>query len=348
MTISPSSSTRSMTVAMASSSLSNSDRRPGRRHRSPTSGSSIPTGIRSGSFADRPVRRGLDRSKLAIPFKSLRYGPAARRSGDSTFNGITRGRTRSRRSRRCRPRWQTRGPLQLSLAATLVGLEAPPGSKNLEIKPYVVSDLTTDRTMTPAIVERCRRRCRHRREIRRHAEPDGRFHLQHRLRPGRSRRAADQSHAIQPVLPGKARVLSRESGTFAFGGTSGSGGAGDTPILFYSRRIGLHQERDSADPGGRPSNGPRGPVQSGSAQHSVRRGAGVRARRRRTSPSLRVKRDILRRSSIGSMYTRRSVSPNGGGRTTRTASTAPSRFSITSPSTRIGRETPDAGPDGRG
>ena len=61
-------------------------------------------------------------------------------------------------------------------------------------------------------LERAGRRRRGRSEVRPHAEPDGRLHLQHRFRAGRGRRAAGQSHAVQPVLPGEARVLPRESG----------------------------------------------------------------------------------------------------------------------------------------
>ena len=94
----------------------------------------------------------------------------------------------------------------------VVGLEAPAGSKNLEVKPYVIVDLTTDRTPRAGDLERPRRRRRLRREVRRHAEPDRRLHLQHRLRAGRGRRAAGQPDALQPVLSGEARVLSREPG----------------------------------------------------------------------------------------------------------------------------------------
>ena len=60
--------------------------------------------------------------------------------------------------------------------------------------------------------ERSRRRLRRRREVQHHAEPDGRPHLQHRLRAGRGRRAAGEPHALQPVLPGETRLLPREPG----------------------------------------------------------------------------------------------------------------------------------------
>src|SRR5712691_8702702 len=39
----------------------------------------------------------------------------------------------------------------VSLAATLVGLEAPSGSKNLELKPYAISSVTSDNVIRPRI-----------------------------------------------------------------------------------------------------------------------------------------------------------------------------------------------------
>ena len=43
------------------------------------------------------------------------------------------------------------GPFKVSSAATLVGLEAPPVSKNLEIKPYAICRVATDRRASPAL-----------------------------------------------------------------------------------------------------------------------------------------------------------------------------------------------------
>ena len=44
-----------------------------------------------------------------------------------------------------------RGLALPSFSGTLVGLDLPPASRNLEIKPYAISRVTTDRTTTPAI-----------------------------------------------------------------------------------------------------------------------------------------------------------------------------------------------------
>ena len=103
------------------------------------------------------------------------------------------------------------GMNRISSGGTLVGLDLPPAGKNLELKPYAISRLTTDRIQTPALRNDLDRRSRRRREVRRHRQPHRRLHLQHRLRAGRDRRAAGEPDALQPVLPGEARVLPRRA-----------------------------------------------------------------------------------------------------------------------------------------
>ena len=39
---------------------------------------------------------------------------------------------------------------QISLGGTLVGIDAPSGSKNLEIKPYAISSVVMDRRANPS------------------------------------------------------------------------------------------------------------------------------------------------------------------------------------------------------
>ena len=40
---------------------------------------------------------------------------------------------------------------QAAFAGTVVGIEAPSGSRNLELKPYAISDLLTDRRAVPQV-----------------------------------------------------------------------------------------------------------------------------------------------------------------------------------------------------
>ena len=83
-------------------------------------------------------------AEIAIPFKSLRYRRAASRSGASTCAAPSARRTNTPTSRRSSRSGASAAIFRVSAAATLVGLEAPPPGKNLEIKPYAISRLTTD------------------------------------------------------------------------------------------------------------------------------------------------------------------------------------------------------------
>ena len=106
--------------------------------------------------------------EMAIPFKSLRY-----RSGLSQIWGV-----QFRRAIRRKNEWTYLTPVpaslggpqglnRISLAATLVGLDLPAASKNLELKPYGIS--RHDRSpQDPHRVERSGRKSRHRCEVRRH------------------------------------------------------------------------------------------------------------------------------------------------------------------------------------
>ena len=111
--------------------------------------------------------------EAAIPFKSLRYRPG--RSQVWSFN-VQRNVRRKNESSYLVPMPAARGlgaMNQVSLAGTLVGLEAPEGTQTLELKPFVTGDLTSDRVAIPPRVERLRSGHRSRREVRDHPEPSG-------------------------------------------------------------------------------------------------------------------------------------------------------------------------------
>jgi hypothetical protein len=109
-------------------------------------------------------------------------------------------------------------------------------------------------------------------------------------------------------FPEKRDFFLEGRGIFDFGrGGPGQGNGGDTPYLFYSRRIGLNRGRVvPIDVGGRLTGKVGGysvgfmNIQAGDEEASG------------TEPTnftvLRVKREILRRSTIGAMVTNRSVS----------------------------------------
>ncbi|MBI4487255.1 MAG: hypothetical protein HY655_14730, partial [Acidobacteria bacterium] len=92
--------------------------------------------------------------EVRIPFKSLRY-----REGPNQVWGINVKRM---------VRWKNEftflspvpsfmvnnGLFAVSRAVTLVGLEVPASGKNLELKPYAISGLRTDRAATPSFVNK--------------------------------------------------------------------------------------------------------------------------------------------------------------------------------------------------
>jgi len=88
--------------------------------------------------------------EAAIPFKSLRYRP-----GQTQVWGFQSRRTNKWKNEisyltRVPPAFGFgRADFSASLYATLVGLEAPAIGPNLEIKPYAIADVTSDRTVTP-------------------------------------------------------------------------------------------------------------------------------------------------------------------------------------------------------
>ena len=87
--------------------------------------------------------------EMAIPFKSLRFGPGREQVWGINMVRIVKWKNETDF---VTPMPAAYGPgalFKFSIAATLVGLEAPAASRNLEIKPYVISDVTTDRTASP-------------------------------------------------------------------------------------------------------------------------------------------------------------------------------------------------------
>ena len=86
--------------------------------------------------------------EAAIPFKSLRYRPG--RSQIWGFNAERVVKWKNEISTLTPPAARGMAAMQqVSLAGTLVGLEAPERRLSLEVKPYAIGDLTSDRTVTP-------------------------------------------------------------------------------------------------------------------------------------------------------------------------------------------------------
>ena len=250
-------------------------------------------------------------AEVAIPFKSLRYG-----AGETQTWGFNASRTVRWRNEISVlvpvPPWRgLSAARQPQLAGTVVGIEAPAGSKNLEIKPYAVSSVTTNANAVPRISNR----------VSGDVGMDVKYSLTQNLiadftyNTDFAQVEADEQQVnltrFSLFFPEKREFFLENQGTFAFGGTAATASAGDTPILFYSRRVGLNGGQPVPILGGGRLTGRAGRYSVGLLD--------IRTTDAGSSPAtnfsvVRLKRDILRRSSVGVIYTGRSVGQNGLGR----------------------------------
>jgi hypothetical protein len=253
--------------------------------------------------------------EAAVPFKSLRYRPGRAQIWGFNVQRFNPSKNELSTLTRIPAALGSRASMQFSLAATLVGLEAPPGSKNLEIKPYLVSDLSTDATTTPRMSN----------DVSGDVGVDVKYGVTQNLTADLTYNTdfaqveADEQQVnltrFSLFFPEKREFFLENQGTFSFGGaTTGLGAsASDTPILFYSRRIGLNDGRVVPIRGGGRLTGRVGRTSVGAL--NIQTGNAPLAGAAATNFSvLRLKRDILRRSSVGVIYTGRSGSPTGPGR----------------------------------
>jgi len=257
--------------------------------------------------------------EMAIPFKSIRY-----LSGDDQTWGIQMRRAIRRKNEYSHLAFVPastggRGSInRVSAAADLVGLDLPPAGKNIEIKPYATSSLTSDYTRTPAISN------------------DAKGALGGDLKYGITANVtADLTYntdfaqvevderqvnltRFSLSFPEKREFFLEGQGLFDFGRGRrggggggggrgfGGGGGGAAPQVFYSRRIGLTDGEAVPILGGGRVTGKAGRLGFGLMNVQTERLRGVTPE---TNFSVvRVKQDVLRRSFIGALFTNRSRS----------------------------------------
>ena len=265
-------------------------------------------------------------AEMEIPFKSLRY-----RSGSPQVWGV-----QLRRAIRRKNEWVylTRLPIssgggsggagifRVSAAGTLVGIEPPTASRNIEIKPYAIGGLTTDVNASPPT----------------NGQRDGDFGLDVKVGITQNLTAdftvntdfaqveVDEQQVnltrFSLFFPEKREFFLEGRGIFDFarggigggfrGGGGGFFGGGNAPTLFYSRRIGLQGGAVVPIVGGGRVTGKLGPFDVGALniQTDDEQISGAEST---NFTVVRVKRDIFRRSAIGGILTNRSVSLAGDG-----------------------------------
>ena len=242
--------------------------------------------------------------ELVIPFKSLRYRPGRAQIWGFNARRVNRAKNETSFLTRLPRALGQRALFQSSLASTLVGLEAPPGSRNLEIKPYLVSGLTSDVTATPPIAN----------DVSNEIGVDVKYGLTQNLTADFTYNTdfaqveADEQQVnltrFSLFFPEKREFFLENRGLFGFGGVD-TGSGGDTPILFYSRRIGFETGRQVPINAGGRVTGRVGRYSIGMLDIGSESPPGSPAQSTNFSV-VRVKRDVLRRSSVGLIYTGRS------------------------------------------
>jgi hypothetical protein len=240
--------------------------------------------------------------EMAIPFKSLRYRGSGPQVWGINFRRIVKWKNEKSFLTRVPRAYGNNGIFRASAAATLVGLETPAQSMNLELKPYVTAAETTDRAAAAPFSNRL--------------SPNAGFDFKYGLTRSLIADAtlntdfAQVEEDLQQVnltrfslqFPEKRDFFLEGQGIFNFGGTRGNGN--DVPILFFSRRIGLSQGQSVPVIAGGRLTGTAGRFGIGALNIETddKLSAGAVA----TNFSVvRVKRDVLRRSNIGFVATRR-------------------------------------------
>jgi hypothetical protein len=264
--------------------------------------------------------------EMVIPVKSLRFRPGAEQIWGINFKRIIRWKNETQYLTRIPAALGRRGIVKMSSAATLVGIEVPTVGRNYEVKPYGIAGVTT---LNPADGTRT---------------DDGDWDKGVDVKVGLTDGlTADFTYntdfaqveedeqqvnltRFNTVFPEKRDFFLEGQGIFSFGGLQQqprSGGQGasaqgnpnpiDVPVVFFSRRIGLSGNQPvPIDAGGRLTG------KAGAYSIGVLDIRTADVERAGIEPAnfgvVRIKRDILRRSAIGLLFTDRSHSSLGDGR----------------------------------
>ena len=260
--------------------------------------------------------------EMIIPFKTLRYNAGPNQVWGVNLRRIVRWKNEFSHLVPLPAFLGTQAFNHVSFGATLVGLEVPDTSLNLELKPYGISGLRTDLNARPAFEN----------------DRNGDYGLDVKYGITKSltmdltyntdfAQVEDDTQQVNLTrfnlqFPERREFFLEGRGTFAFGGAGTStSGSSNVPLLFFSRRIGLNTKdltgKTLAFPlvvpivGGGRVTGKAGKYAIGLL--NIQQDSDTAASARATNFTvLRLKRDILRRSNVGVIYTRRQETVSGG------------------------------------
>lgn len=266
-------------------------------------------------------------AEFVIPFRSIRFREGASNWGVN-FRRMVRWKNELTFLSRVPISWGRRGLSKVSSVGTLVGLVAPAGLRNLDVKPYALASSTTNNRSTPAL----------------HNAGNGEIGVDAKWGITQSivtdityntdfAQVEDDEAQVNltrfsVLFPEKRDFFLEGQDVFNFAGAganqggggqgptaipSGGGGGGNnnvTPIVFFSRRIGLQ-------------NGQVVPILGGARVLGRGKGFQVGAlhmhtddEERSTIPQadfsvLRINKDVMKRSRVGMIATRRTPGLRG-------------------------------------
>ena len=268
--------------------------------------------------------------EMEIPFKSLRF-----QQGRSQLWGIQFERQVRRKNEvsHLTPVPIAVGPgiFRLSAAATLAGLEVATQNRRLEVKPYAIGSSATDLTASPPFTNRGDG----------DAGIDAKWGVTQNLTADFTYNTdfaqveVDEQQVnltrFSLFFPEKREFFLEARGIFDFGAgpnTLGTGGGGnnggrlggppgtragnEAPLIFFSRRIGLQAGRTVPIVGGGRLTGKVGRFSIGALNMQTDDAPDANALATNFTV-MRVSGDILRRSRVGAIFTRRSVSLDRNG-----------------------------------
>ena len=252
--------------------------------------------------------------EIRIPFRSLRYA-----AGGAQLWGINFQRNIKHKNEKVfftpTPQAYNRdGLVRLSNAATLVGLEAPAGSRRMELKPYAIGS----QTHAPL------------RDINNEWSGDVGGDFKFGVTDGLTADLTwntdfaqvedDESQVnlsrFSLFYPEKREFFLEGQGVFDFGGRQtrafGGGGPSDAPIPFFSRSIGISGGSSVPILGGARLHGRTGAYTMGLMNIQTGETAGLDVESTNFS-AFRMKRDLFSRSNIGVIATHRNINADGSG-----------------------------------
>ena len=252
--------------------------------------------------------------EIRIPFRSLRYS-----AGGAQLWGINFQRNIKHKNEKVfftpTPQAYNRdGLVRLSNAATLVGLEAPAGSRRMELKPYAIGS----QTHAPL------------RDINNEWSGDVGGDFKFGVTDGLTADLTwntdfaqvedDESQVnlsrFSLFYPEKREFFLEGQGVFDFGGRQtrafGGGGPSDAPIPFFSRAIGISGGSSVPILGGARLHGRTGAYTMGIMNIQTGETAGLDVESTNFS-AFRMKRDLFSRSNIGVIATHRNINADGSG-----------------------------------